>query len=800
MENILTRIIDGDDVTDFSDFIFILSNYEKKHLLRNDIVLAFEAYCDEKNKTASFARESSMARFLRRIPEMLVMDESAYIVHRYAIAKYRFYRMSLGGHYMEEIDATTFLNQKDIYIQGYAGDKTSSPLEIDFLPFYDYSPTMSDSKKIGNGIRFLNQHLSSSLFQNPEKWRRNLFEFLKLHQLNGNQLLVNGSVHRDGKEFFKELEAAVDWLSDQRTDAPYRDLAPDLKKRGFEQGWGRDAARIRETMTLLYDLITEPNSDVLEEFISRIPMIKKIAIISPHGWFGQENVLGKPDTGGQVIYILDQVKALEKYLLQLHDLAGVEDPSPKIIVLTRLIPHAENTTCDQRLEKIHETRDCWILRIPFKNRDDEIMKDWISRFNIWPYLDRFAQDGEKELLGEFSGRPDLIIGNYSDGNLAATLLSDRMDVIQCTIAHALEKTKYLFSDLYWKDLEEDYNFSIHFTSDMISMNKSDFVITSTYQEIAGTDATLGQYESYQFFTLPGLYQAAGGVNLFNPKFNIVPPGVDENNYFPFQEKDRRIPSKTDYWERRIFTDEADDVFGTLDNPDKHPIFAMSRLDKIKNLTGLTEAFGQDEVLQQTCNLVIAGGTTRIEESRDREEQDQIRTLYRLIDEYGLAGHIRWLPAINKIDTGEVYRIMADRRGAFIQPALFEAFGLTVLEAMLSGLPTFGPEFGGPSEIIVDGESGLLMNTSKPELMAKVIARFFKTCAADPKHWETISNNGVERVRSRYTWNLYSGKLINLTKLYGFWRYAVAGEGMKKMDRYCDLLYHLLLRRRAEKLY
>ena len=54
------------------------------------------------------------------------------------------------------------------------------------------------------------------------------------------------------------------------------------------------------------------------------------------------------------------------------------------------------------------------------------------------------------------------------------LLSDHMNVIQCTIAHALEKTKYLFSDLYWKDMEQDYNFSIQFAADVLAMNKSDF--------------------------------------------------------------------------------------------------------------------------------------------------------------------------------------------------------------------------------------------------------------------------------------------------------------------------------------
>ena len=43
---------------------------------------------------------------------------------------------------------------------------------------------------------------------------------------------------------------------------------------------------------------------------------------------------------------------------------------------------------------------------------------------------------------QLGGKPDLIIGNYSDGNLVSSLLSHHLNTTQCTIAHALEKTKY----------------------------------------------------------------------------------------------------------------------------------------------------------------------------------------------------------------------------------------------------------------------------------------------------------------------------------------------------------------------
>lgn len=331
------------------------------------------------------------------------------------------------------------------------------------------------------------------------------------------------------------------------------------------------------------------------------------------------------------------------------------------------------------------------------------------------------------------------------------------------------------------------------------MNKSDFIITSTHQEIIGTEDTMGQYESYQFFTMPELYQVLNGINLFAPKFNVIPPGVDENLYFPYTEKERRMTAKTRFWENRLFHDASDDIYGTLDDSKKPAIFTMARFDRIKNITGLIEAFGMSKTLQKHYNLVFAAGTIHIHESDDEEEKEEIRRAYRLIDDYGLGGHVRWLPSINKLETGEVYRIIADRGGIFVQPALFEAFGLTILEAMASGLPTFGPKFGGPLEIIEYGISGLLLNTSKPEFIAGSLENFQDQCENDSGYWKKISENGIQRVQNHFNWRLYSERLTNLTKLYGFWRFSVSGQGKIKMDRYCDFLYHFLIRERARQM-
>jgi sucrose synthase len=125
--------------------------------------------------------------------------------------------------------------------------------------------------------------------------------------------------------------------------------------------------------------------------------------------------------------------------------------------------------------------------------------------------------------------------------------------------------------------------------------------------------------------------------------------------------------------------------------------------------------------------------------------------------------------------------------------------LTIIEAMASGLPTFGPKFGGPLEIIEYGVSGFLLNTSEPELIAGSLEKFILECEQDANYWHEISKNGVRRVEEHFTWKQYSDTLIFLTRLYGFWRYSVAGKGRVKLDRYCDLIYHFLFKKRAEKI-
>jgi sucrose synthase len=70
---------------------------------------------------------------------------------------------------------------------------------------------------------------------------------------------------------------------------------------GLEKGWGDTAERVLEMIHLLLDILQAPDPSTLEKFLGRIPMVFNVVVFYPHGYFGQANVLGLPDTDGQVV-------------------------------------------------------------------------------------------------------------------------------------------------------------------------------------------------------------------------------------------------------------------------------------------------------------------------------------------------------------------------------------------------------------------------------------------------------------------------------------------------------------------
>ncbi|HSM61750.1 MAG TPA: sucrose synthase [Longimicrobiales bacterium] len=730
-------------------------------------------------------RGTDMHDVIRRTQEAVVTDPYLHLAIRERVARWRYVQIHTQEMHLRETTVSEYLQAKERTVND---GRDRYVVEVDLSPFERDFPKLDVPDEIGCGVEYLNRHLSGRLAGAGKEAGDRLFEFLRVHQVHGRPLMLNGLV-RDGADLRRSLAEALALLQDGE---PSEGWERDLRRLGFEVGWGRTRERVVETMRLLSEILETPRPEQLADFLARVPMVFSIAVVSPHGYFGQANVLGKPDTGGQVVYILDQVRALERAMRASIREQGL-DVEPNIVVLTRLIPEAGDTTCAQRLEPILGTRNARILRIPFRDRDGEVLSHWLPRFEVWPYLERYAVEAERELIAELGGRPDIVIGNYSDGNLVASILAHRLGVTQCNIAHALEKPKYRDSDLNWRSLDDTYHFSCQFTADLIAMNTADFIITSTYQEIAGTERAVGQYESYQSFTLPRLYRVVAGVDCFDPKFNIVSPGADPEVFFPYTEQLRRPEELTREIRAMAHGDIDMPSRGRWADPEKPILFAVSRLDRIKNMSGLLEWYAGRRRLQELANLLLVGGHLDPDASTDDDERAQIDRIHELISEHGLESRVRWLEMqTDKNTVGALYRYVADMRGVFVQPALFEAFGLTVVEAMSSGLPVFVTRYGGPQEIVTHGESGFHLDPLDPPEAVETMASFLERCREEPDAWRQVSEAAMRRVAERYTWSRYAGELLRLARIYGFWRHITSLE-RSETRRYLEMFYGLMYR-------
>ncbi|KAL3512447.1 hypothetical protein ACH5RR_025164 [Cinchona calisaya] len=737
--------------------------------------------------------EGSLGQILSSTQEATVVPPYVAFSVRHNPGCFVYVKVNAEDLSVNSITATEYLRLKEmIFDENWSKDENA--LEVDFGAFDFGTPQLALSSSIGKGVSFISKFMASKLSGDPES-AKPLLEYLLTLNHQGENLMINETLNTVTKLQTALIVAEV-FVSAMLKDTPYQIFENKLKEWGFEKGWGDTPEKVSETMRMLSETLQAPDPVNMEAFFSRLPVIFNVVIFSVHGYFGQSDVLGLPDTGGQVVYILDQVKALEEELLLRIKQQGL-NVKPQILVVTRLIPDAQGTKCNQEIEPIINTSHSHIVRVPFRT-EKGVLSQWISRFDIYPYLERFAQDATAKVLELMKDKPDLILGNYTDGNLVASLTARKLGVTLGTIAHALEKTKYEDSDVKWKEFEQKHHFSCQFTADIIAMNAADFVVTSTFQEIAGSETRPGQYESHMAFTMPGLYRVVSGINVFDPKFNIAAPGADQSVYFPFTDKNKRFTSFRPAIEELLYSKaNNDEHIGFLADRKKPIIFSMSRIDVVKNITGLTEWYGKNKRLRDLVNLVIVGGCLDPSKSKDREEMDEIKKMHVLIEKYQLKGQIRWIAAqTDRNRNGELYRCIADTKGAFVQPALYEAFGLTVIEAMNCGLPTFATIQGGPAEIIVHGISGFHIDPYNGDETGNKIADFFEKCKRYSGYWNRISEASLRRIYECYTWNIFAKRMLNIGSTYGFWR-QLNKEQKNAKQRYIDLFYNQQFRQIAQ---
>jgi glycosyltransferase involved in cell wall biosynthesis len=129
-----------------------------------------------------------------------------------------------------------------------------------------------------------------------------------------------------------------------------------------------------------------------------------------------------------------------------------------------------------------------------------------------------------------------------------------------------------------------------------------------------------------------------------------------------------------------------------------------------------------------CQLLIVGEGPALGSLRD------------LSVELGVAGWVVFAGV--RRDIAGVLPLM----DVFVMPSLYEGFGIAIVEAMAAGRPVIASAVGGIPEIVVHGETGLLV----PGGDAVALADAMETLLSHPEQARAMGMRGRERVRERFS--------------------------------------------------
>lgn len=460
-----------------------------------------------------------------------------------------------------------------------------------------------------------------------------------------------------------------------------------------------------------------------------------IVLLSLHGLIRAKHLeLGRDaDTGGQTKYVVELATAL------------AEDPRVgRVDLMTRLV---EDTRVSADYAEPEEaiSEKARIVRVPFGPRR------YLRKETLWPHLLSFV-DGALQHFRDLGRTPDIVHGHYADAGMVAAQLAGLLNVPMVFTGHSLgnEKKRRLLDDGVAEDeIERRFNIRRRIEAEEGALANAALVVASTQQEAQDQYA---RYDAYR-----------------KSRTSVIPPGVDLGRFRP----PRRFAPRPPIY---------NEVARFLRRPEKPWILALSRPDERKNIRSLVDAYGQSEELQERANLVVVAGNRDDLADMDEGPRKVLRHLLLRIDKYDLYGRIAYPKHHDADEVPALYQQAARSGGVFINPALTEPFGLTLLEAAASGLPVVATDDGGPRDILDRCKNGLLVN---PLDIEGIAARLLEALS-DRGRWKRWQGAGLRAVDRYYTWSGHAKRYLReVEKILGRpkrRRYPAPKSRLTKVDR------------------
>jgi sucrose-phosphate synthase len=448
-----------------------------------------------------------------------------------------------------------------------------------------------------------------------------------------------------------------------------------------------------------------------------------IVLISVHGLTRGHNLeLGRdPDTGGQTKYVVELARAL------------IENPLvERVELMTRLVSDPKiDKDYAEPLEEL--APGVTIVRLacgPSRYLRKEV---------LWPYLDSFT-DHALHHIRNIGRVPDVIHSHYADAGYVGSFLASLLGVPLVHTGHSLgrvKKQRLLDQGMKEDVIENHYHMRQRIEAEEMTLDTASFIVTSTRQEV---EEQYGIYDKYQ----PN-------------RMVVIPPGVDLS----------RFRSPTRRWRKSPIQNEIEKF---LNDPRKPMILALARADVRKNARALVQAFGENPELREMANLVIFMGNRDDIQELEKESQEVLTEFLYLVDNYNLYGSIAYPKKMEYNEVPSVYQIAARTHGVFVNPALTEPFGLTLIEAAASGLPIVATENGGPRDIVANCKNGILVDPLNPDNISKALIE----ALSDLKLWQHWQKSGTSGANRHYSWSGHVKKYLRELKKV-MTRYKKKGE-------------------------
>ncbi len=219
--------------------------------------------------------------------------------------------------------------------------------------------------------------------------------------------------------------------------------------------------------------------------------VNNIMLISLHGYVGAEPELGKPDTGGQVVYVLELAKRFSRL-------------GCRVDLITRRF---EN---QPEFDEVNDNLRVW--RIPFGG------SEFIRKEDMHDYLGDFVTNLLLAIRTRGS-QYDIIYSHYWDAGWAGQKIGEELEIPHVHTPHSLGtwKRHTMGTDMDAVEMESKYRFEERIRKEFLVYQMSDHVIATTEPQ---AELLLNEYD------------------MIKHRLTVVPPGMDENRFSPVRQTEQ----------------------------------------------------------------------------------------------------------------------------------------------------------------------------------------------------------------------------------------------------------------------